>query len=105
MERGRSLTVHGLPALRSAIGRVLRPGRTSAPASSPGPQATERSISARLEAVEAQLGHLEAALEGLQDAVHRRALLEDERNEELQRRTRPSQIARDLSNDARDRGL
>lgn len=49
--------------------------------------------------------HLELALEGLQDAVHRRAVHEDETIDELRRRTEPSQIARDLSRDARKRGL
>jgi hypothetical protein len=42
---------------------------------------------ARLSAVEAAVRHLEAALEGLQDAVHRRSRLDDQRNEELMRRT------------------
>ena len=105
MERDPSLSGHGLPALPSMIGRVLQPLRARTRGRSSGPDATDPSIAARLEALEAQLRHVEAALEGLQDAVHRRALLEDERNDELQRRTRPAQIARDLSDDARNRGL
>jgi hypothetical protein len=44
-------------------------------------------------------------LEGLQDAVYRRAVLEDEHIEELRTRTAPEQLARDLSEDARKRGL
>jgi uncharacterized coiled-coil protein SlyX len=60
---------------------------------------------ARLESLEARVGHLEAALEGLQDAVHRRSLLDDEQMEELRRRTEPGQMARDISEDARRRGL
>jgi hypothetical protein len=59
----------------------------------------------RLEAVEARLKHLEQAHEGLQDAVYRRALLDDGNLDDLRRRTRPEQIARDLSQDARRRGL
>jgi hypothetical protein len=59
----------------------------------------------RLEALEARTEHLELALEGLQDAVHRRAVLEDESIAELRRRTEPDQIARDLSRNARTRGL
>jgi hypothetical protein len=49
--------------------------------------------------------HLEAELEGLQDAVHRRAVVEDEHIDELRRRTAPEQLARDLSEDARRRRL
>ena len=59
----------------------------------------------RVETLEARVEHLEAELEGLQDAVYRRALVEDERIEELRTRTAPEQLARDLSQDARERGL
>jgi hypothetical protein len=58
-----------------------------------------------LETLEARIEHLETVLEGLQDAVHRRAVLEDESIGELRRRTEPDQMARDLSRDARRRGL
>lgn len=59
----------------------------------------------RLETLEARTKHLELVLEGLQDAVHRRAVREDESIGELRRRTEPDQIARDLSRNARTRGL
>ena len=59
----------------------------------------------RLEALETRIEHLETAHEGLQDAVHRRAILEDERIGELRRRTDPNQLARDLSRNARSRGV
>jgi hypothetical protein len=59
----------------------------------------------RLETLEARIEHLETAFEGLQDAVHRRAVLDDESIGELRRRTEPDQIARDLSLNARSRGL
>ena len=59
----------------------------------------------RLETLEARTEHLELVLEGLQDAVHRRAILEDESIGELRRRTEPDQIARDLNRNARERGL
>jgi hypothetical protein len=59
----------------------------------------------RLETCEARLEHLETALEGLQDALYRHELLEKEHIGELHRRTDPEQIARDLSRDARRRGL
>ena len=58
-----------------------------------------------MEILEARVGHLEAALVGLQDAIHRQAVLNDERLDELARRTEPHQIATALSQDARQRGL
>jgi hypothetical protein len=59
----------------------------------------------RVERLEARMEHLEAELEGLQDAVYRRARAEDEEIDDLRRRTAPDQLARDLSEDARKRGL
>ncbi len=59
----------------------------------------------RLEALEVRMEHLELVLEGLQDAVHRRAVHEDESIGELRRRIEPDQIARDLNRNARTRGL
>ena len=59
----------------------------------------------RLDALEARIEHLEGELEGLQDAVYRHAVLEDENIGELRRRMEPEQMARDLSRDARRRGL
>jgi len=59
----------------------------------------------RVETLEARVEHLEAELEGLQDAVYRRALVEDERIEELRARTAPERLARDLGEGARHRGL
>ena len=59
----------------------------------------------RLAALEARMGHLETALEGLQDALYRQAVREDESVAELRERTEPARIARELSADARRRGL
>jgi hypothetical protein len=59
----------------------------------------------RLESLEARIEHLESAHEGLQDAVYRRAVLEDKSIEELRKRSEPAQVARDLSENARRRGL
>ena len=58
-----------------------------------------------METLEARVQHLEAELEGLQDAVYRRAVLEDAHIDELRTRIAPEQLARDLSQDARKRGL
>jgi uncharacterized coiled-coil protein SlyX len=59
----------------------------------------------RVQALEARVEHLEAALEGLQDAVYRQAQLGEEKHEELRRRMEPGQMAIDLADDARRRGL
>jgi uncharacterized coiled-coil protein SlyX len=69
------------------------------------PQSTGVERAHRLETLEARVAHLEAELEGLQDAVYRGAVLEDDSLGELRRRTEPKQMARDLSRDARRRGL
>jgi uncharacterized coiled-coil protein SlyX len=60
---------------------------------------------AALDALEARVAHLEGVIEGLQDAVYRHDRLHDQDIAELRRRTEPGQIARDLSRDARERGL
>jgi hypothetical protein len=59
----------------------------------------------RFETCEARIEHLERALEGLQDALYRHEILDKENIAELRRRTDPDQMARDLSKDARRRGL
>jgi uncharacterized coiled-coil protein SlyX len=77
-----------------------RPGET-------GSRAVEedRRLERRLEAVETRVDHLEAAFEGLQDALYRQAQRGDASIEDLRRRTEPERIARELSDDARRRGL
>ena len=58
-----------------------------------------------MDSLAARVVHLEAELEGLQDAVYRQAVLEQEKIGDLRRRTEPDQLARDLGQDARRRGL
>jgi hypothetical protein len=58
-----------------------------------------------LRALEARVHRLESGLEGLQDAMHRLFVQQNERLDELSQRTRPEEIARALSQDARERGL
>jgi uncharacterized coiled-coil protein SlyX len=72
-----------------------------------GPRDTEqdRRLERRLERVERRMEHLEAALEALEDALYRQAQREDETREDLVKRTDPERIARELSDDARRRGL
>ena len=59
----------------------------------------------RVVQLEARIEHLEAALEGLQDAVYRQAQLGEEKLEELRRRMEPEHLAIELAQDARKRGL
>jgi len=59
----------------------------------------------RLETLEARVEHLEGELEGLQDAMYRQAVLEDEQIDEVRKQLAPKQMARELSRHARRRGL
>ena len=59
----------------------------------------------RLERLEERLAHLEALVEGLQDAVHRDSTRHEERMAALERKTEPEALAKALSDDARRRGL
>jgi uncharacterized coiled-coil protein SlyX len=88
--------------LATRVARVLR-GRSSGRRSRP--RSPDVGWERRLETLEARIAHLEAELEGFQDAVYRQSVREDENIDELRRRTAPEQIARDLSEDARRRGL
>jgi hypothetical protein len=65
----------------------------------------DRRLERRLERTEQRLADLEAQVEGLQDALYRQARRGDDTHEELLRRTEPERIARELSDDARRRGL
>ena len=67
--------------------------------------ATAAADRGRLDALEARVQQLEGALEALQDAVYRQALAYDKTLAELHERTKPEEIARALSEDARKRGL
>jgi hypothetical protein len=58
-----------------------------------------------LQRLSERLGHLEALVEGLQDAVHRDAVRHEERLAELERMMQPEALAKALSDDVRRRGL
>lgn len=58
-----------------------------------------------VQALEQRVAHLEAMIEGLQDAVHRETERTHAQLEDLRRRTEPGEISRALSRDARERGL
>ena len=49
--------------------------------------------------------HLEAMIEGLQDAVHREWLRQGREIDQLQKKVEPAELRRVLSRDARDHGL
>ena len=85
--------------------RVRRLSRAGSGALRSSPRSADADWQQRLTTLETRIEHLESALEGLQDAVYRRAILDDEHIDQLRRRTEPAQMARDLSRDARQRGL
>jgi uncharacterized coiled-coil protein SlyX len=78
--------------LRGRISKRVHAGRPAAQAE-------------RLRRLEERLAHLEALVEGLQDAVHRDSIRHDERMAELERKTQPEAMAKALSEDARRRGI
>jgi uncharacterized coiled-coil protein SlyX len=59
----------------------------------------------RMDALEGRVADLEDQVEGLQDAVHRDSMRRDEQAARLERKTEPREVARALSDDARERGL
>ena len=59
----------------------------------------------RIESLETRVTHLEAMIEGLQDAVHREAVRNNSRLEEMEKHIEPAELRRRLSQDARERGL
>jgi uncharacterized coiled-coil protein SlyX len=75
------------------------------PGAQPAPAQQDTGSLPRIRALEARVKHLEAALEGLQDAVYRRSVLEDQQIAALDRRTEPHEMARALSEDARRHGV
>ena len=76
--------------LDAAVGRVKRPAEPRE-TSQPG--------------LEERVAHLEALVEGLQDAVHREAQRQDRRISDIERKIEPAELAKALSADARRRGL
>ncbi len=79
--------------------------RARHPDEEPARPTLDPEIERRLIALDTRIGHLEAALEGLQDALYRQAVREHENNADMHARTEPGRIARELEDDARRRGL
>jgi hypothetical protein len=81
--------------------RIWRASETRSTSPNPADAGWEQAV----RDLQARVEHLEAELEGLQDALYRQALSQGEQITELRNRTQPAQIARDLSEDARRRGI
>jgi hypothetical protein len=95
----------GGPVRRVAIlGRVVQLGRGRR-APDAGAQAHVAAHERRIKALEERIDHLEALLEGLQDAVHREFVRDEGRLGALEKRSEPSEVSRALNQDARERGL
>ena len=58
-----------------------------------------------MDTLEGRVADLEELVEGLQDAVHRESVRRDEQSARLERKVEPRELARALSDDARERGL
>lgn len=71
----------------------------------PDPATDRDGLATRVTHLEHVVGRLESLVEGLQDVIHNQAIRHDRDIGELRDRTVPAQIARDLSEDARRRGL
>jgi len=89
-------------ALAELVGRLRHRRRSDPAVETPVAEVDQKH---KLETVEARVAHLEAELEGLQDALYRHQVLVEQNIGDLRRRTGPEQVARDLSDDARRRGL
>jgi hypothetical protein len=87
------------------IARIRQIRRVAAAPVQPLASAPISEDAARVDALEARLGHLEQMVEGLQDSVHREAERHDRLIAELQAQIRPAALGAALSKDARDRGL
>jgi hypothetical protein len=59
----------------------------------------------RMDSLEGRVANLEELVEGLRDAVHRDSVRRDEQAARLERKIEPRELARALSEDARERGL
>lgn len=80
----------------ATLGRKPRDSAASSPPTA-APQTPQ--------SLEQRVAHLEAALEALQDQLHRESQRRDNEIAELHRQLRPEELARELSDDARRRGL
>jgi hypothetical protein len=95
-------TVGPLPGLLRRVVQFRRPRLPDrAPAQDPAAIPSETILADLLDRVE----HLEAAIEGLQDSVHRESVRRNRVLADLERKLRPGEIRRALNEDSRRRGL
>jgi hypothetical protein len=91
-----------LPRLLERLVVQLRPGRAK---TSLATDVHHRQDSPRLEILEKRLQHLEAMVEGLQDAVYRESVRHGREIDQLQKKAEPAEIRRALGQDAREHGI
>jgi hypothetical protein len=84
------------------VGALMRPAPET---TEPEAEMEEPPTEPDLQLMQQRIERLETIVEGLQDALYRHSQYLDERVEELKARTEPEVIARELSADARRRGL
>jgi hypothetical protein len=84
---------------------LMRPVVERAGAGEPAPPEADTPPDPELEELQDRIARLESVVEGLQDALYRHSRNVDDRMDELRARTEPEAIARELSADARRRGL
>ena len=85
--------------------RMAGAWRARQPDDEPNRPELEAEIERRFDVLDRRMDHLEAALEGLQDALYRESVRGEAARAALHERTEPDHIARELSADARKRGL
>ena len=68
-------------------------------------RAVDPTVAQRLKSIENRLQHLEAMLEGLQDAVHRESVRQGKQIDQLEKKAQPAEMRRALGQDAREHGI
>jgi hypothetical protein len=91
-----------LPQLLERVVSQLRPGGEKKSVTTHSGPHQDR---ARLESLERRLEHLETMVEGLQDAIYRESVRQEEEIEKLQKMAEPAEIRRALGKDAREHGI
>ena len=87
------------------IARIRQIRRVTEPSSARGRPSATREDEAELRSLEGRVAHLEQLVQGLQDSVHRESRRQGDRIADLEARTQPAELAKTLSEDARNRGI